>query len=114
MPELPEVETIARGLAARVTGEVIESVWLGNKPEPLKSPAPENVATLESSRITGVRRVGKHIVIDLQKSVGGRTAPPVKKSKRNPKVLPSAHSQWIVHLGMTGRMLVCEPEHAVE
>ena len=37
MPELPEVETIARGLAQNLTGDVIESVWLGNKPEPLKS-----------------------------------------------------------------------------
>ena len=37
MPELPEVETIARGRAQRITGDVIESVWLGQKPEPLKS-----------------------------------------------------------------------------
>ena len=66
MPELPEVETIARGLASRVTGDVIESVWLGSKPEPLKSPAAEIAATLESSRIAGVRRVGKHIVVDLE------------------------------------------------
>ena len=66
MPELPEVETIARGLASRVTGDVIESVWLGSKPEPLKSPAAEIVATLESQRIAGVRRVGKHIVFDLE------------------------------------------------
>ena len=28
MPELPEVETIARGLAKRITGDVIESVWV--------------------------------------------------------------------------------------
>ena len=53
MPELPEVETIARGLASRVTGDVIESVWLGSKPEPLKSSAAEIVATLESRRIAG-------------------------------------------------------------
>ena len=66
MPELPEVETIARGLASRVTGDVIESVWLGSKPEPLKSRAAEIVATLESRRIAGVRRVGKHIVFDLE------------------------------------------------
>ena len=74
MPELPEVETIARGLANRVSGDVIESVWLGSKPEPLKSSAAEIVATLESKRIAGVRRVGKHIVFDLQKS-GGRASP---------------------------------------
>src|ERR1035437_9908130 len=65
MPELPEVETIARGLAKRVTGDVVESVWLGQKKEPLKSPASEIAATLEHSRIASVRRMGKHIVFDL-------------------------------------------------
>src|SRR2546425_7134129 len=67
MPELPEVETIARGLDRRVKGDVIESVWLGSKPEPLKSPAAEIVATLESKKILGVRRMGKHIVFDLER-----------------------------------------------
>ena len=66
MPELPEVETIARGLNSRVKGDFIESVWLGSKPEPLKSKASEIVAALESKRIAGVRRVGKHIVFDLE------------------------------------------------
>ena len=65
MPELPEVETIARGLASRVAGDVIVWVWLGNKPEPLKSPPREIAAALEHSRIATVRRVGKHIVFDL-------------------------------------------------
>src|ERR1700730_10017799 len=64
MPELPEVETIARGLANRVTGDVIESVWLGQKKEPLKSPASEIAATLVHSRIVAVRRIGKHIAFD--------------------------------------------------
>jgi formamidopyrimidine-DNA glycosylase len=90
MPELPEVETIARGLAKRVTGDVIESVWLGQKKEPLKSPAAQIASTLERSRIGQVRRVGKHIVFDLDRQ---------KKE-----------SQWIVHLGMTGRLQVCEPQ----
>ena len=65
MPELPEVETIARGLHKRVTGDRIESVWIGSKPEPLKSPAAEISRTLEGTRIEQVRRVGKHIVFDL-------------------------------------------------
>jgi formamidopyrimidine-DNA glycosylase len=97
MPELPEVETIARGLAKRVNGDVIESVWLGSKKEPLKSTASEIAVTLESSRIVNVRRVGKHIVFDLEKA-----ARPSKKTKGGPS------AQWIVHLGMTGRMLVCD------
>jgi formamidopyrimidine-DNA glycosylase len=92
MPELPEVETIARGLDKRVRGDVIESVWLGPHREPLKSPAAEVESALTRTRIRQVRRVGKHIVFDLQ-----------PKSSRNGKV----SRQWIVHLGMTGRMLVC-------
>ena len=120
MPELPEVETIARGLANRVTGDVIESVWLGSKPEPLKSTASEIVATLESTRIAGVHRVGKHIVFDLEN--GGRTSSPVPRKSRQESskthegmlVPPSNTAQWIVHLGMTGRMLVCKPEQPVE
>jgi len=75
MPELPEVETIARGLAKRVTGDVIESVWLGQKKEPLKSPAPEIVAALEQSRIVSVHRMGKHIVFDLERDNVGRALP---------------------------------------
>lgn len=90
MPELPEVETIANGLNQRVAGDRIESVWLGNKPEPLKSSASAIARTLEGARVQRVRRVGKHIVFDLNGKGAGR--------------------QWIVHLGMTGRMLVAPAE----
>jgi len=51
---------------------------------------------LEHARITQVRRVGKHIVFDLE-----RTA-------RNGRGKPIPHGQWIVHLGMTGRMQVAD------
>lgn len=115
MPELPEVETIARGLAKRVTGDVIESLWLGQKKEPLKSPAAEMAAVLEHSRIVEVRRMGKHIVFELDrvrrlnssgnghklKTAGGGPCPTL--------ALPTK-AQWIVHLGMTGRLQVCDPE----
>ena len=125
MPELPEVETIARGLAKRVTGDVIESVWLGQKKEPLKSPAPEIAAALEHSRIAAVRRMGKHIVFDLKQDHVARAPSPAKGRKarqRKPKSnRPSSRggersrphptkAQWIVHLGMTGRLQVCEPQ----
>jgi formamidopyrimidine-DNA glycosylase len=97
MPELPEVETVARGLDKHVARDVIESVWLGEKPEPLKSPAKEIAAVLERSRIAKVRRVGKHIVFDLE------------RASRNRKGKPQSSGQWIVHLGMTGRMQVAQP-----
>jgi formamidopyrimidine-DNA glycosylase len=114
MPELPEVETIARGLDSRVAGDVIESVWLGSKPEPLKSPAAEIAMALESKRIAGVRRVGKHIVFDLEN--GGRRSSAKKASVRSKtaRARTPAPTSWIVHLGMTGRMLVCPPEQEIE
>src|SRR4051794_9269035 len=93
MPELPEVETIARGLDKRVAGDVIESVWIGNKSNLLKSPPREIAKTLDGARIEHFRRVGKHIVCDL--SEPGRATKP--------------RAQWIIHLGMPGRMLVCVP-----
>ncbi len=130
MPELPEVETIARGLSSRVTGDVIESVWLGSKPEPLKSPAAEIVGTLESRRIAAVRRVGKHIVFDLELAPGvGRTLLSDRPGKRpggsasrkktageGARPTPTktqSSTQWIVHLGMTGSMVVCSPDSPV-
>ena len=99
MPELPEVETIARGLAQRVSGDVIESVWLGSKPEPLKSPARVIARTLENSRIASVHRQGKHIVFQLE-----RDDQPRRSSKAH------FRAQWIVHLGMTGQLLVTTPD----
>lgn len=99
MPELPEVETVARGLQKRIAGDVIESVWIGEKKQPLKSSAADIAATLEGSRIVQARRVGKHIAIDLEKTRTGVSA---------------VHSQWIVHLGMTGSMLVTTPQAPIE
>jgi formamidopyrimidine-DNA glycosylase len=97
MPELPEVETVATGLHRRVAGDVIESVWLSGKPQTFKSKPAEIAATLEGSRIEAVRRVGKHIVVDL----GAERA-----SKGELR-------QWIVHLGMTGRFLVVDADAEV-
>jgi formamidopyrimidine-DNA glycosylase len=136
MPELPEVETIARGLAKRVTGDVIESVWLGQKKESLKSPAAEIVAVLEHSRIAAVRRMGKHIVFDLERDHVERVPLPAhgrkpKKSRSraaadtvadksflttqaHPTQTPTfTKAQWIVHLGMTGSLRLCEPQTEV-
>jgi formamidopyrimidine-DNA glycosylase len=114
MPELPEVETIARGLARRVAGDVIESIWLGKKPEPLKSPAREIAAALENARILTVRRMGKHIVFDLETNQAGRTSSSPSRLKRNNSHQESQSSaQFIVHLGMTGRLQVCEPQSEI-
>ncbi len=98
MPELPEVETVASGVDKRVRGDRIDHVWLGSHREPFKTPQSKMAAGLEGRTILSVHRVGKHIVceLSLQKST---TAHPT--------------AQWIVHLGMTGRLLVTTPNSPV-
>ena len=96
MPELPEVETVANGVHARVAGTRIESVWTSGKPQTFKSPEPEIADTLTGAKIDRVRRVGKTVVADL--------------SSRPQPGTPGTHAQLLVHLGMTGRLLVSSPE----
>jgi formamidopyrimidine-DNA glycosylase len=90
MPELPEVETVANGVHARIHGQRINDVWTSNKPQTFKTPPAEIAEILTGSRIERVYRVGKTIVLDLLRD--------------------DQRSQFLVHLGMTGRLLVCAPE----
>ncbi len=87
MPELPEVETVANGVHARVAGQRIESVWTSGKPQTFKSPEGEIAEVLTGARIERVRRVGKTVVVTLDNA-----------------------AEFLVHLGMTGRLLVSAPE----
>ena len=123
MPELPEVETIVRGLDQRISGDTVESVWIGSRKQPLKSPAGIIARTLEGKRIIRVHRAGKHIVFDLEGSPSSQRPTPTlaKQGKlgggRQTRQAASLHivrnaletAQCIVHLGMTGRLVVLEP-----
>jgi len=98
MPELPEVETVANGVDARVRGQKIVGVWTSGKPQTFKSPETEIVETLTGAKIERVRRVGKSIVMDLKKG-------PRSRAQGSGKT-----AQFLVHLGMTGRLLVSKTE----
>ena len=63
MPELPEVETVVRGLRAVLPGRRILGVRLG-KTDFIKDPAAIE-RDLPGSRIGGVRRHGKFLVIEF-------------------------------------------------
>jgi formamidopyrimidine-DNA glycosylase len=89
MPELPEVETIARGVDERLRGDRIETTWFSEKPEPFQSSPQLMASALPGRTIDRVHRVGKHIVFDL------------------------GDLQWVVHLGMSGRLLVADPDTPV-
>lgn len=90
MPELPEVETVANGVHDRTHGQTIRSVWTSDKPQTFKSPPDQIAEALTGSRIERVHRVGKTIVIDL-----------IRQHKP---------AQFLIHLGMTGRLLVSTPD----
>ncbi len=84
MPELPEVETVARQLAPHLEGRVIRSVEVLDKK--LDSPS---LAQLEGRRIVRVHRLGKQVLMELSAS-------------------PKADSPlWLCfHLRMSGRLIM--------
>src|ERR1700687_4491853 len=95
MPELPEVETIARDLRPQLAGRRIESVHLTRDPAIRKRlvrypNATKFVRSLRGRTIRSVERRGKYLVMPLDKD----------------------GERLVVHLGMTGHLRVWEPEEA--
>ena len=82
MPELPEVETVRRGLEPVIVGKVIVDASV-NRPD-LRWPFPENMADqLTGAKVNALRRRSNYLLADL-----------------------SSRETLIIHLGMSGRMLV--------
>ena len=94
MPELPEVETVVRGLQVHLPGRTITGIRLG-KTDFIDDPvALEEI--LPGSRILAAHRHGKFIVVHLEKPLAAQTA-----AESQP-----ARFDFIVHLGMTGNLVV--------
>ena len=91
MPELPEVETIARGLREHVLGRRILSVRLG-KTDFMDDPAAIE-RDLPGRRIEDVARHGKFLLLRLSPVNGDST-----------------DAGLLVHLGMTGHLAPKRPE----
>ncbi len=88
MPELPEVETVRRGLLPVMEGQVITRAEV--RREGLRWPFPARMAErLSGARVEALRRRSKYILIDL-----------------------SSGETLLIHLGMSGRMLISEANHA--
>jgi formamidopyrimidine-DNA glycosylase len=100
MPELPEVETIARGVDERLRGDRIVEIWFGSHREPFKTPPGRQAKGLEGRAVLAVHRTGKHIVCELSTADGSALVDGAD----------GIAAQWIVHLGMTGRLLVTTPD----
>lgn len=82
MPELPEVETVRRGLLPVMEGQVIAQASVNR--DGLRWPFPRDMAgRLTGARVNGLRRRSKYILADL-----------------------STDETLLIHLGMSGRMLI--------
>ena len=93
MPELPEVETVARGLRRAIVGRRIVSVVLG-KTDFIDDPvALED--HLPGRQIEAVERYGKFMLLRLS------AAAPIGRAPSNGDILPAS---LLVHLGMTGQI----------
>ncbi len=90
MPELPEVETVVRGLRAPLIGRRIESMW-HDWAATIHSPgAAEFAARISGQSVKAINRRGKYILIELE------------------------HDTLVVHLKMSGRLYVAEAESTNE
>jgi formamidopyrimidine-DNA glycosylase len=82
MPELPEVETVRRGLLPVLQGRQLVEVSL-RRPD-LRFPLPDAFASrIEGRRVEGIERRGKYLLIGLDSG-----------------------EVWLAHLGMSGRFCV--------
>lgn len=92
---MPEVETIARDLASSVIGARVESVWGSGMPLRLARPIDLRRirAVASARRIRAVRRKGKYLLLDFEAARASSTG-----AHHGPGLL--------VHLGMSGRLLV--------
>jgi len=88
MPELPEVETTARGIRPHLRGQTIERIIIRNRS--LRWPISHAVDTLQGQRINDVYRRGKYIL------------------------MPVGKATLIWHLGMSGSMRVLPNNSPVE
>ncbi len=65
MPELPEVETVRRGIEARVVGRRFERVEVGRQRTVRRTSAAALIAGLEGTTLVAMRRRGKYLVGEL-------------------------------------------------
>ncbi|MGH9745737.1 MAG: bifunctional DNA-formamidopyrimidine glycosylase/DNA-(apurinic or apyrimidinic site) lyase [Candidatus Acidiferrales bacterium] len=92
MPELPEVETVARGLRLVLPGRGIVRVRLSAKTDFIEDPASLE-RELPGTRVTSVARYGKFLVIDLERA-------------RADAADGDGKIALLIHLGMTGQIVV--------
>jgi formamidopyrimidine-DNA glycosylase len=103
MPELPEVETVVRGLRLVLPGRRIMGVRLSAKTDFIDDPASLE-RELPGTRVTGIERFGKFMVIGLEREGG---------LERGGRGKDGGEIALLMHLGMTGQIVVTPAEAPV-
>jgi len=86
LPELPEVETVKKGLGELVVGTTIESVEI-HLPSLLRGQTPaEFIKNLTGAKITGIKRRAKMLILKTSKG------------------------ELVIHLKMSGRFIYCKQD----
>lgn len=98
MPELPEVEVLARHLRPLIRGRTVRDVLVRREKSLRPTPADQFRKKMAGATFKGLARRGKYLLFELQRAGAGR-------------------SHILGHLGMTGRMYVARkdeplPKHA--
>src|SRR5580692_2905335 len=106
MPELPEVETVVRGLRKTVLGRKILSVWIG-KSDFIDNP--EEFPLLSGQTIAAVERFGKFMLLRLASGDEVEAAATVEVGQfvadtKASDVVREYAASLLVHLGMTGQI----------
>jgi formamidopyrimidine-DNA glycosylase len=100
MPELPEVETVRLDLVGAVVGRLVRQVDVSGARVARRHRSPQELASLLAGmRIYGVRRLGKYLLVDLDR---GRPDPGGARG--------SDGAVLVVHLGMSGRLCLVDSE----
>jgi len=98
MPELPEVETVLRGLKARVLGRRLTEVEVSN-PQVIHGSAEDFVAGVAGRRVQALQRKGKALAMELSARRGEAA---------------NGGCFLVVRLGMTGQLVVVPRESSLE
>jgi formamidopyrimidine-DNA glycosylase len=105
MPELPEVETVVRGLQKSVLGRKILSVWIG-KSDFIDNP--DEFSRLSGQKIAAIERFGKFMLLRLAnggEAGVGRADAVVAVAESLPSEQAAVYAaSLLVHLGMTGQL----------
>jgi len=91
VPELPEVEVVRRGLVQEVAGREVTSVVVTGARTVRRQPVETLVARLRGARLGAAGRIGKFLLVPLDDGT----------------------ETLIIHLRMSGQLLLCAPERAL-